>query len=334
MVTLQTSGTTGRPKRIYFTNEDQELTIDFFKVGMSTLTGPLDRVLILLPCKTPGSVGDLLRIGLERLGAIPIPYGPVCDPSNALETMNTQRVDCLVASPTQALGLARRWQSGMYKPHSVLLSTDYVPNAIVKALVGAWDCEVFNHYGATEMGLGGGVECAAHSGYHLREADLYFEIIDPQSGTPLQEGEYGEVVFTTLTRRGMPLIRYRTGDRSRFLPGKCPCGANLRTLEVISGRFDGFLVLEEGILKISDLDEALFTIPELLNFQASLVSRGSQTILHIDAQTLTNKDLTKQIEYALHTISPIRNLEIMVRSQYCPHEPGSLVKRVILDKRK
>lgn len=75
IVTLQSSGTTGEPKRIFFTAEDQELTIDFFEVGMSTLTGRGERVLILLPGETPGSVGDLLRIGLRRLGAEPIPYG-------------------------------------------------------------------------------------------------------------------------------------------------------------------------------------------------------------------------------------------------------------------
>ena len=91
----------------------------------------------------------------------------------------------------------------------------------------------------TEMGLGGGVECQARRGYHLREADLYFEIVHPQTGEPVTEGETGEIVFTTLTRQGMPLIRYRTGDLSRFIPGQCPCGTTLRTLEKVTRRLSG-----------------------------------------------------------------------------------------------
>ena len=94
------------------------------------------------------------------------------------------------------------------------------------------------------MGLGGGVECEAHLGYHLREADLYFEIIDPNTGRLVPAGEYGEVVFSTLTRRGMPLIRYRLGDRCRFLPGRCPCGSGLRLMERVSGRFEGYFSFE------------------------------------------------------------------------------------------
>ena len=218
VVTLQSSGTTGEPKRLFFTADDQELTIDFFGVGMSTLVSPGDRVLILLPCAPPGGVGDLLAQGLQRLGMDPIPYGPVRDPLDVMDVMNARKVNCLVGSPTQVLGLARRSPASMHKPHSVLLSTDYVPAAVVKILQQVWGCEVFNHYGTTEMGLGGGVECSAHRGCHLREADLFFEVINPLTGEPAPEGEYGEVVFTTLTRKGMPLIRYRMDDQSRFIP--------------------------------------------------------------------------------------------------------------------
>jgi phenylacetate-coenzyme A ligase PaaK-like adenylate-forming protein len=88
----------------------------------------------------------------------------------------------------------------------------------------------------TEMGLGGAMACEERVGYHPREADLIFEIIDPQTGGPLPEGEVGEVVFTTLTRAAMPLIRYRTGDLSRWIPGNCPCGSVLKRLDRIADR--------------------------------------------------------------------------------------------------
>ncbi len=333
VVTLLSSGTTGEPKRIYFTADDQELTIDFFGVGMSTFTTPGDRVLILLPGETPGSVGDLLRLGLERSGAKPIPYGPVRDPWNALETMHAKQADCLVGSPTQVLGLARRWQPAMRKPRNVLLSTDYVPEAIVKILEETWDCRVYNHYGTTEMGLGGGVECEAHRGYHLREADLFFEIIDPKSGDPVQDGEYGEVVFTTLTRRGMPLIRYRMDDRSRFIPGDCPCGTKLKTMEKVSGRFGGFKTVGSDVLRLPDFDEALFPIPGLLNFTITVASNETKPTLIVEIQMLTGVDYTTLVEQALRTIPSIKNLEIVIHCQYNPQETGSIRKRVIWDRR-
>ena len=333
VVTLQSSGTTGEPKRIYFTADDQELTIDFFGVGMSTLVQPGERVLILLPGETSGSVGDLLRIGLKRLGMRPIPYGPVRHPLHALEAMQNQRVDCLVASPTQALGLARRWQPPMHKPHSVLLSTDYVPQSIVKALEQIWGCQVYNHYGATEMGLGGGVECAAHRGYHLREADLYFEVVNPHTGETVQDGEFGEVVFSTLSRRGMPLIRYRMGDRSRFIPRDCPCGTKLRTLDVVSGRFSGFVTVGDGVLSLPDFDEALFSIPGLLNYSLTMTGEGADVTLIIETQMLTDADATRWVEQALLSIKSIKDLKVTIICRYNPGETGNLLKRVISDQR-
>jgi phenylacetate-coenzyme A ligase PaaK-like adenylate-forming protein len=113
----------------------------------------------------------------------------------------------------------------------------------------------------TETGLGGGVDCRSHGGYHLREADLYFEIIDPDTGEAVPDGEYGEVVFTTLTRRGMPLIRYRTGDISRFIPGYCGCGTVLRKMDYIRGRISGNIKISDvHYLNLSKLDEKIFSM--------------------------------------------------------------------------
>ena len=88
-------------------------------------------------------------------------------------------------------------------------------------------------HGMTEMGLGGAAQCEAGLGYHLQEGDLYFEIVHPETGAALPDGALGEVVFTTLTRQGMPLVCYRTGDLSRFIPEPCPCGSVLRSMEIV-----------------------------------------------------------------------------------------------------
>jgi phenylacetate-coenzyme A ligase PaaK-like adenylate-forming protein len=329
VVTLDSSGTTGQPKRIYFTGDDQALTVDFFRVGMSTFTDPGDRVLILLPGETPGSVGDLLAIGLAQLGAIPIKHGPVRQAAVTLEVMRCERINVMVGVPTHVLALARQPVESKLKLKSVLLSTDHVPNAIRRAIENAWACTVYNHYGMTEMGLGGGVECEARRGYHLREADMLFEVVDPGTGKVLPDGEYGEVVFSTLTRRGMPLIRYRSGDISRFIPGKCPCGTSLRTLECITHRLGGPL---PGVT-MADLDEALFAVAGVLNFSAALSREQGQDILQIAVQLTGGAETEATLKTITSALTALPKDAIEMRLSLVSTISASMSKRQIVDRR-
>ncbi len=338
VVTLDSSGTTGNPKRVYFTRDDQELTVDFFRVGMTTLADPGDRVLILLPGERPGSVGDLLAIALGRLGAQPIKHGLVRDVDETLAVMRRERVDCLVGVPVQVLALAT-YGAGL-KLKSALLTTDHVPDAIVRRVEAAWGCTVYNHYGMTEMGLGGGVECAARRGYHLREADLLFEIVNPATGAPVPDGAPGEVVFTTLTRRGMPLIRYRTGDISRFVPGPCPCGSALKTLARVTQRADGAVPIGECILTMADLDEALFAVPGVLNFSATVARAGRDTLLlEISAVEGWGHAIAPDVDAALATIPAIARahthgrLDVVVTVRPTGYILSGPPKRTIADRR-
>lgn len=288
MVTLETSGTSGAPKRLGFSAEEQTATMEFFAAGMATLVDKTDRVLILLPGRSNGSVGDLLARALMMNGIVAIPHGLVDDPAATLGIMRQQAVTCLVGSPIQVLALAR-WPDASGAPpalNSVLLSTDYAARSLVGSVAKKWHCRVFDHYGMTEMGLGGGIDCQAHSGYHLRENDLYFEVIDPASGLPAAAGQSGEVVFTTLTRRSMPLIRYRSGDRSRFLTDSCPCGSPLRRLAYLEGRSEErFRTMAPLIPSIAELDETIFAIPNVVDYTAAVQS-GS-TACHITLKLLT-----------------------------------------------
>ncbi len=339
IVTLNTSGTTGRPKRCFFTSDDQELTIDFFGVGMSTQVKPGNRVLILLPDHTPGSVGDLLFKGLEKIDIAAYKHGPVTDLVETLQSICRLEIDSLVGSPTQILALARFQQ---FHPtefpvniKSVLLSTDYVPESIVYAIRSAWYCDVFNHYGMTEMGLGGGVFCEGQFGYHLREADMFFEIIDPITGRKLPDGELGEVVFTTLTRQGMPLMRYRTGDYSRFLPDPCPCGTILKSLQKISGRIDQHFSINGRSLIISDLDEILFRLGGLINYRLKIIHEKNKDNLTFSIYLLKNDNFSLQNEI----ISTLLHNEITSGDQLIsfnftagyPEELWSLRKRKVLE---
>jgi phenylacetate-coenzyme A ligase PaaK-like adenylate-forming protein len=274
VVTLQTSGTTRSPKRVFFTEADLEETIDFFQVGMSTLVAPGARVLILMPGDTHGSVGHLLAGALARMDVKGVVHGPMMDPTAAAAAILEEKITCLVGLPAQVNALARSQAAAMMPPGqftSVLLAADYVPQAVIANIENIWQCEVFQHYGMTESGYGGGVDCAGHGGYHLREADLYYEIVDPGSGRPLAVGEVGEVVFTTLTRQAMPLIRYRTGDLAAFATSACPCGSSLRRMRPVSGRIEAGIDLGQGVvLALPELDEALFAVDGVLDFRATL----------------------------------------------------------------
>jgi phenylacetate-coenzyme A ligase PaaK-like adenylate-forming protein len=345
VVTLQTSGTTAAPKRLHFTADDLERTVDFFHHGMATMVQPGDRVLILMPGELPGSVGDLLVKGLARLDVEGIVYGLVRDAGAVLDEIVKRKVNCLVGIPVQLLAVARHPATLMIPTgqlRSVLLSADYVPDAIVREISRVWGVEVFNHYGMTEMGLGGGVECAHLCGYHLRDADLLVEIVDPVSCEPLPDGVAGEVVFTTLTRQGMPLIRYRSGDLARFLPEPCPCGTVLRRLDRVSGRIAGTVHLGvDHRLNIADLDEVLFPLPFILNYQAAVGRRDSGNELSINVATtavLTGEN-SGLLHRALLEAPAVRRAvaagALRIGTIGCGQfQPSASIKRSIIDRRK
>ncbi len=273
VVTLQSSGTSGAPKRIFFTPADQELALDFFANAVATVAAPGDRMMIALPGEREGSVGYQLATGVARAGVIPILHGLSIDPAQTLARMDHEKATCIIALPVQMLALAMfdsaHAKSAMRRLRSIVLCSDHVPAGLVRTLRRRSEAEIFEHYGMTEMGLGGGIDCEAHMGYHLREADFYFEIVNPETGEPLPDGEVGEVVFTTLNRTGMPLIRYRTGDISRFVPGPCACGTILKRLEQVHGRVDASICVgTSSCINISMLDDALFAVPGLLDFSA------------------------------------------------------------------
>lgn len=227
IVTMNTSGTTGVSKRIYFTEEDQELTADFFQNGIRCMLDESDKVLILLSHERPGSVGELLRASLERFGA------------RATYDPNDRKITSVVGLPDAVAEMASK--KGCFVPRSVLLTSEYVSPESIAAVKTYWGSKVFEHYGMTEMGLGCAMSCRDTSedppvGYHVRENDIYVEIIDPSTGEVLPDGQFGEIVFTTLTRKGMPFIRHRTGDISRWLTKPCSCGGILKRLDRVGPR--------------------------------------------------------------------------------------------------
>lgn len=234
IVTLQTSGSTGPSKRVFFTDPDLELCTAYFHYGMRSLVDETDLVGILFPHAAPASVGDQLIKGLARLGAGAVPLFGL-SPFEASDLILEKQITSLAGTPGQISNLAEAYPQ-LSTIRTVLLSADFVSDQVRSTIKQAWGAEVFEHYGMTEMGLGCAVSCEHQKGYHVREADLYLEIIDPNAGQVLPDGQWGEIVFTTLTREGMPFIRYRTGDVSRWKTESCFCGSRLKLLDYIKDR--------------------------------------------------------------------------------------------------
>jgi phenylacetate-coenzyme A ligase PaaK-like adenylate-forming protein len=263
--------------------------------------------LILFPGERPGSVGDLLARALLRLGATPIMAGWPQDPAAAAVVLRREQPDVVAGMPVPMLAVARHTAAAGLAPirvKRVLLSADHVADSVRRSLSELWGCEIFEHYGMTEMGLGGGVDCTAHAGYHMRESELLIEVINPANGEPVTDGQFGEVVFTTLTRRGMPLIRYRTGDLSRLLPGTCTCGSPLARLERLHSRVGGGIQLNgAGELTIAMLDERLFDIDGVADFNAvyryGLPPRLDLEITAVNGDAMNEQQLRADVRTAL-----------------------------------
>ena len=246
VVTLFTSGTTGTPKRIYFSEEELRLTEEYFSHGMAEFVTAGQKVLILFPGRSPDCLNELLTRALLRIGVksqvfgFPAPerYGEM------LDTIIEGNFDFLAGPPEAVSGFARYLTdeslshrlSGRMK--GVLLAASCVTDKCVEEIRAALGCSVFEHYSMTETAYAGCVGCTVTPTCHIWESDLYYEIVEPESGLPVPPGETGEIVVTTLRKRAMPFIRYRTGDLCRLITQSCPCGSILRRLARVESRPD------------------------------------------------------------------------------------------------
>lgn len=252
IVTLQTSGSTNAPKRIAFSEGDLARTASFFAAGMAQLVHEGQRLMVLLPgAQCPDGVTDLLRQALTPSGVDVVAGHPEATAETLRDDLSRWHPQCLVAAPHQLSALLDASRDDTFRRlascvEGIQSSGDILDLSVRDGLEDALDCVVLDHYGMTETCFGGGVQCMAKNGYHLRELDLFLEILDPVSGKPVPEGETGEIILTTLNREAMPLIRYRTGDAAAWLPGPCPCGSPMRRLSPLKGRYvriDGAPVL-------------------------------------------------------------------------------------------
>jgi|GEM_PF-1460471 len=297
IVSVPTSGTGGQAKRVRSTGADLEETIAFFSYGMRFLAAPgLDRVALAMSPVRPGNVADLLGRALARwpsfsaaadsgqnsAGAHPAPTPFLAfgfKPEEAAdETLWLKRLiqwapTCLVGVPPQMLALSRHRLAGALARtlKTMLLSGDVAAARHVAELENNFPgCRVYRHYGLTEAGLGGAVECGQRVWPHLRD-DLWAEILDPRSGRPVGgPGQTGEITLTPLTRRGLPLIRYRTGDEGRIIPSPCHCGSIMPRLQIFGRLSDRFTLPNGQSLRVGDFDAPLAALPFVRGYDLKL----------------------------------------------------------------
>ncbi len=320
MVTLFSSGSTGEPKRIGFTASELEMTTDFFAQGMLELAKNGDRVLIFMPGSSEYGVSQLLKSACEKKGMQAEIYGSIKDISDALNNLIEYKPNCIAGLPVQILELSEYLKDKNYKLKSVLLSADCLAETVRKRIENNLDCTVFNHYGTTEMGYGAALECSAHEGMHLREAELFFEVIDPLSGIPLPDGTTGELVFTTLQREGVPLIRYRTGDYTHFMKEKCQCGSFLTRIAPPYRK--------EGEVSMIDFDNILFRFEEIVDFSVNL--NLTEKLINIGIWSKDNCEIRpKAYEAALSEICGIYGADVKIIHKSDGLSPSKLGKRLI-----
>lgn len=291
-----TSGTTGPSKRIFYTERDIAHTVGFFAAGIGEFVSPGDTVCVAMPFSGPDGLGELICRAVEHLGARAVRLGFGRTLAEQAEMLEAERPEAYIGMPVPLLGLIR-WMGSPGSLRRALVSGDACPEGVTRELERLLGTRLFPHYGSREMCLGGAVTCPAHEGMHLRENHVVAEIVSPE-GEALPAGEFGELVITTVDMQAMPLIRYKTGDYTRFLAEPCPCGGVTRRLDTVRRARE--------TPDIVDLDSALFALPGLIDYSARL--DGGQLI--VDAVgTVTAEEL----EGAARALYPALGVKAGVR---------------------
>ena len=236
------SGTTGTPVIIPYTQKDvTDWAIQFARCYEVAGITNKDRIHI-----TPGyglwTAGIGFQLGAERLGAMAVPMGPG-NTEKQLRFMKDMKTTVLCATSSYALLLAEEIAARGVRDELALrkgvIGSERWGEKMRNRIQDELGIEIYDIYGLTEIyGPGIGISCAEHHGMHIWDDYVYIEVVDPVTGKPLPDGEIGELVLTTLQKEGAPLIRYRTHDLTRIIPGDCACGMHHPRIDTLVGRTD------------------------------------------------------------------------------------------------
>lgn len=337
------SGTTGKPTVVGYTHNDLEVWGEIMARSLVCAKVSKEDIVHISYGYGLFTGGMGAHIGSEKLGAITVPAS----------TGNTQRqlmllkdfgATAVCCTPSYAIVMAEQLAKEGYdikdfKLKSGIFGAEPWDDKMRKDIEQRLNIEAFDIYGLSEiMGPGVGIECEAHEGLHIQDDHFLAEIINPDTLQPLPDGEVGELVITTLTKEGIPLIRYRTGDLTYITHEKCKCGRATTRIGRIKGRVDDMLIIRGVNVFPSQVQTVLSKFDELsIHFYITVTKIGSLDNMKITAELRPNIDvnldeLKKRIQKDMNSMLLVNSELELVPPDTITRSEGKF-KRVI-DERK
>ena len=287
------SGTTGKPVIIPYTKKDvDDWATQFARCYEMAGITKKDRIQI-----TPGyglwTAGIGFQAGCEKLGAMAVPMGPG-NTEKQLQMMQDLQSTVICATSSYALLLSEEITKRGLKDKVALkkgvIGSERWSDKMRKSIQDGLGIELYDIYGLTEIyGPGIGINCQKEKYIHYWDDYLFIEIINPETGKPVEDGEEGEIVITTLVKEGAPLLRFRTHDLSRIIPEKCSCGSCYPRLDIIKGRSD-------DMFKVHGVNMFPAQVEEVLHQIDGATSEYSIAIGHDDENNKDVMVLTVEVE--------------------------------------
>ena len=286
------SGTTGTATVVGYTQKDLENWGDCFARALYGAGCGPDSTLQIAYGYGLFTGGLGAHNGGERAGCTVLPMS-TGNTKRQVRLMKDFDVDCLCCTPSYALNIAEVAQEEGYDVrefpiHAGILGAEPCSEATRAEIEQKMGIQVYDIYGLSEvMGPGVACECEKQHGLHVCEDQFIIEILDPKTLQPVPDGEWGEVVFTTLCKECSPLVRYRTRDISRILVGECECGRTFRRMDRIAGRTDDMMILRGVNVFPSQIEEEIVSFPEIApQYQLILTTKGTLDHAELRVETV------------------------------------------------
>jgi len=293
------SGSTNKPITTFYTRSDLKIWSELMARGLAAIGAEKGDVFQNTTSQGMFTGGLGLIQGAERLGLTVVPLGSA-HPEKQIETMKDFGVTIFHAIPSFALRMIEIFESqeGLRSSLRIkrgILGAEPWTKEMRKKIEGALGIEAFNNYGFAEVGGPGvAIECKFKSGLHVWEDHFLAEIVDPKTGEQVEVEEEGELVITPLSREAMPIIRYRTGDITRFLDGDCECGRSHRRVDWIKGRIDDMIKVRGIGIYPSNVERIVASHKECNgNFQIVLTGIDDITV-KVEANNGLSNDIEAQ----------------------------------------
>lgn len=280
MRAFSTSGTTGTRKRLFYTQNDVLNIVDSIAAALKTVgMTEEDMLQIMFPAVAAWDPGLMLD-GACKVAGMRSVISSTANIDEQIQTMKDNGTTMMIGLTSflyRVTILAKdRYDLRSFGMKAIICSAEPLSEAMRREMISSWGCPVLAQYGMTEMGLATSIECDQYDGLHLNDVDFMVECVDPETGKHVGERRPGELIFTSLSMEGSPLIRYRSYDLSCTI--EPPCGCGFRTVGKIGkvqGRLDAQTKIGYG-QKIYPLlfDEAILPVPGVISYTLQLEREG------------------------------------------------------------